>query len=58
MTRRSGRGTARQTIRVDEATWERFGKLAEKRGTDRSTLLREQIERLIEEDAPGEASDT
>ena len=40
MTGRSGRGTARQTIRVDETLWERFGELAE---PDRSAVLREFI---------------
>lgn len=41
VTSKSGRGTARQTIRVDEELWTRFGAQAEAAGTDRSTLLRE-----------------
>lgn len=40
VTARSGRGTARQTIRVDESLWQRFGALAD---PDRSTVLREFI---------------
>lgn len=52
---RSGRGTARQTIRVDESLWERFGEVVDKRGTDRSTLLREVIRRYIEDPAAVEA---
>lgn len=40
VTGRSGRGTARQTIRVDETLWEQFGELAE---PDRSTVIREFI---------------
>lgn len=43
MTGKSGRGTARQTIRVEEALWERFGEAASRAdgGKDRSQLLRE-----------------
>jgi hypothetical protein len=40
VTARSGRGTARQTIRIDEDLWNRFGQVAE---PDRSTVLREFI---------------
>lgn len=43
VTGRSGRGTARQTVRIDEALWERFGAVAESQDTDRSALLREFI---------------
>ena len=43
VTGRSGRGTARQTIRVEEALWNRFGVVATNQGTDRSALLREFI---------------
>ena len=40
MSARSGRGTARQTIRVDETLWDEFGETAE---PDRSTVIREFI---------------
>lgn len=43
VTSKSGRGTARQTIRVDEDTWEKFGTRSQAAGTDRSTVLREFI---------------
>ncbi len=43
VTGRSGRGTARQTIRVEEALWNRFGVVATNQDTDRSALLREFI---------------
>jgi hypothetical protein len=49
MTGRSGRGTARQTIRVDETLWERFGEATEALGTDRSTWLREAIAWCVRE---------
>lgn len=40
VTGRSGRGTARQTIRVDEALWEEFADATTRAGADRSTVLR------------------
>jgi hypothetical protein len=40
VTGRSGRGTARQTIRVDEDLWQQFGEVAD---PDRSTVLRDFI---------------
>jgi hypothetical protein len=43
MTGRSGRGTARQTIRVDEDRWNQFGETADTAGTDRSKILNEFI---------------
>lgn len=43
VTGRSGRGTARQTIRVDEDTWEKFGTRAQAAGADRSAVLRDFI---------------
>jgi metal-responsive CopG/Arc/MetJ family transcriptional regulator len=44
MTGRSGRGTARQTVRVDEALWKRFGDARERAGAkDRSAVIREFI---------------
>lgn len=43
MTARSGRGTARQTIRVDEDLWQRFGTATTTAGTDRSAALRALI---------------
>lgn len=41
MTGKSGKGTARQTIRIDEALWESLDKAARAAGTDRSSVLRE-----------------
>lgn len=41
VTGRSGRGTARQTIRIDETLWERFGGLVP--GGNRSDVIREFI---------------
>lgn len=52
MTRRSGKGTARQTIRVDHDLWERFGRVADKLGGDRSAIVREYIQRLVDEHDP------
>ncbi|HET8683355.1 MAG TPA: hypothetical protein VFM54_16035 [Micromonosporaceae bacterium] len=46
MTSRSGRGTARQTVRIDEGLWEQFGATAE---PDRSTVLREFIHWYVRE---------
>lgn len=46
MTGKSGRGTARQTIRVDEALWERFAHVAE---PDRSSMVRELIAWCVED---------
>jgi predicted transcriptional regulator len=43
VTGRSGRGTPRQTIRIDEDLWTRFGELAAAQGLDRSALLRQFI---------------
>lgn len=47
VTGRSGRGTARQTIRVDEALWERFGALVP--GGNRSDVVREFIRWYVRE---------
>lgn len=49
VTGRSGRGTARQTIRVDETLWERFGQFAAGKGSDRSTVLRDFIRWYVAE---------
>ncbi len=49
MTGRSGRGTARQTIRIDEALWRAFGEATEAGGEDRSTVLREFIRWYVRE---------
>lgn len=49
VTGRSGRGTARQTIRVDEALWEQFGEQATKAGSDRSVLLRDFVRWFVRE---------
>jgi hypothetical protein len=40
VTGRSGRGTARQTIRIDEESWEDFGEKAAAIGMDRSSVAR------------------
>lgn len=49
VTGRSGRGTARQTIRVDEELWKSFGVIAEAHGVDRSTAVREFIRWYVRE---------
>lgn len=41
VTEKSGKGTARQTIRADVPLWERFDESATAAGSDRSTVLRE-----------------
>ena len=46
VTGRSGRGTARQTVRVDEDLWARFGAVAD---PDRSAVLREFIAWYVRE---------
>ncbi|WP_433368297.1 ribbon-helix-helix domain-containing protein [Actinoplanes sp. CA-142083] len=43
VTGRSGRGTARQTIRIDEDLWDDFDEAARKLGTDRSTWIRDAV---------------
>lgn len=43
MTGRSGRGTARQTVRIDEGLWEALGRLAQEHGTDRTAVLRDYV---------------
>lgn len=40
VTGRVGRGTARQTVRIDEADWERLGVRTAEAGTDRSAVIR------------------
>jgi hypothetical protein len=49
VTSKSGRGTARQTIRVDEALWEQFGEQAVRAGGDRSALLRDFMRWFVRE---------
>ncbi|WP_033438402.1 hypothetical protein [Saccharothrix sp. NRRL B-16314] len=49
MTVRSGRGTARQTIRVDTDLWDRFGAAAEQSDTDRSEAVRAFIRWYLRE---------
>jgi hypothetical protein len=46
VTGRSGRGTARQTVRVDPDLWEKFGELT---APDRSTVLRDFIRWYVRE---------
>jgi hypothetical protein len=43
VTGKSGRGTARQTVRIPEDEWVEFGKACEAAGTDRSEYLREVL---------------
>jgi hypothetical protein len=40
VTGRVGRGTARQTVRIDEADWEQLGARTADAGTDRSAVIR------------------
>jgi hypothetical protein len=41
VTVKSGKGTARQTIRMDEDLWEKLDEAAKALGTDRSSYLRD-----------------
>lgn len=41
VTSRSGKGTARQTIRIDEELWDKLDAAAQALGTDRSAYIRE-----------------
>lgn len=41
VTVKSGKGTARQTIRMDEDLWEKLDEAAKAVGTDRSSYLRD-----------------
>ena len=43
VTKRVGRGTARQTIRIDQEIWDEFETLATRMGTDRSSLIRNYV---------------
>jgi hypothetical protein len=43
VTKKVGKGTARQTIRVETEVWEDFGATADRLGSDRSALIREYI---------------
>jgi hypothetical protein len=49
VTGRSGRGTARQTVRIDPELWDRFGVAARSAGVDRSSVLREFIRWYVHE---------
>jgi hypothetical protein len=40
VTGRVGRGTARQTVRIDEKDWDDLGENAARAGTDRSAAIR------------------
>jgi hypothetical protein len=48
MVKRSGRGTARQSIRLEESLWEKFGQMVGK-DSDRSAVLRDFIRWYIGE---------
>lgn len=43
VTGKSGRGTARQTIRVDELTWAEFGDAVAAADADRSSAIRDFV---------------
>jgi hypothetical protein len=49
VTGRSGRGTARQTVRIDHELWDRFGVAARSSGVDRSSVLREFVRWYVHE---------
>jgi hypothetical protein len=49
VTGRSGKGTARQTIRVEESLWDRFATASENAGSDRSSVLRDFIRWYVRE---------
>lgn len=49
VTGRSGKGTARQTIRIDATLWDEFGELATSVGTDRSAVVRDLIREWVEQ---------
>lgn len=53
VTGKSGRGTARQTIRVPEDLWDRFDEATKQVGTDRSNWIRDAIRWCVGDlDAP------
>jgi hypothetical protein len=58
MTSRSGRGTARQTFRVDESLWKRFDEAVRRAGADdRSSVIREFIRWYVHDrDEQGKAA--
>lgn len=43
VTARSGKGTARQTFRIEKDEWDELGKKAAEKGADRSAVLRALI---------------
>lgn len=43
VTGKSGRGTARQTVRIDHERWERFETVANQADTDRSKLINDFV---------------
>ncbi len=49
MTGKVGKGTARQTVRIDHQMWDDFGALADSLGTDRSVLIREFIAWMLDQ---------
>lgn len=50
VTKRVGKGTARQTVRIDEELWTKLGLTTETAGTDRSTVLREFVRWYVREE--------
>jgi len=49
MTGRVGRGTARQTVRIDHERWDRFEAAAKAIDTDRSKLINDFVAWFIRE---------
>lgn len=43
----TGKGTSRKTIRVDDETWDEYGKVCEQEKTTRSDDLRAHMKRKI-----------
>ena len=48
------RGTKMRNVRVDDARWAALGDIAERDGKDRSALIRDMIDQLIEGYDPDE----
>lgn len=43
----TGKGTTRQTVRIDATLWKRFGAACDEQGTDRSAVMRAMIDRFL-----------
>lgn len=42
------RGTTLRNVRIDDARWDALGEVAEEQATDRSKLIRDMIDVLLE----------